>query len=233
MKLNLEPYLGYDPHLTADLFTQRGWKTNIVRASNAGLVQTQPGSPLLCIDGRYAELGLNDEYLKGPKIPGGLNGVALVKTGGDVIGFNQAVHEIRRCGFRPGTHGDQDDGEGCGLFKLWRTGALTAAQYPLSIPFEYLAFRGFGSTKWIKIKNRSWRGMHFTLPGVHKEEALVLNCFTQTTLLPRKDRFTYDEWLMRQLGIPRSISLLLIAETVEQLAPQSTKVELLVPNDFR
>lgn len=219
-QLELKTYSSYNRNEAIDIFDAAGFEIRLVRAEYAGLVVAEMGAALECIDGRN---GNRDRIKKhGPKIPGGLNAIAAVRTGGDTIGFNDAAKEVARLGYRAGTHID------CGFFGLWRDGRLESTNHVLVLPENNIERLGNKLSRWINLKNRLWGGNHFFLPGEHEEEALVFNPFIHTTIIARSDRFGYDHWFMQSLGIHSRRAIHLVAETVDKLAPQHKIVEFLV-----
>lgn len=226
MAINLETYFEYDPTRTLDSFQERGWKAELVKASNVDLVETDKGAALHCIDGRFGNLSILKKY--GPAIPGGIDSVAALATGGDLIGFNYAVQKVKGLGYNLGTHGAEHEGEGCGYFGLWKAGRLESAIDTVRLPFNYIQNYGLEVSDWVKKWAKLKGGKHFTLPGVHEEQALTLNPFRDTTVRPRADRFIGDKWFLRTMGISEQRSLLVFAETVEMLAPHAKKVEILI-----
>lgn len=211
----------YDPGRTRDFFEQRGWIVELVPASNIYLVKVDLGAACECGDGRFGDLSLIRKKF-GPKIFGGVNGVAAVLTGGDIVGFNAAAILLESISTRAGTHGAQHQGEGCGLFGLWKKGELGSATHKLAL-LEQLHLMGAQPTAWIKSKvERHWGGKHFTLPGEHKERKLRFNPFIGFTPYPSTDRFSYDHWVLPCLGASNTRSKLFAAETVEKLSSVRT-----------
>lgn len=223
MLIDLDTPKNYDYGRTADLFESRGWKVECVRVSNVDLIIPHRRAAIECVDGRHANRrDVEIVEIEGPKLPGGLNGVCALKTGGCSVGFNHAAQEVSNLGFGVGTHND------CGFFRLWRENKLEFAKYPLILP-AHCAVEGaaYSLGHWIKLKARHWKGKHFHVPGEHEEEGLVFNPFIGVTPISRSDRFSYDHWLMKLLGINGNDSTLLLAETIEQLSPHR-RVEILV-----
>lgn len=213
MALDLETHPGYHPGKVITFFERRGWEVEPVNVSNVDLVVAEQGAATECIDGRFGRR----ERIKmhGPKIPGGINAVAALKTGGDRVGFNAAAAEVVKLGFRAGTH------RHCGFFDLWESGQLPVVKHVLELPGKHM-----DRAKWIDLKAKHWGGNHFYLPGEHVEEGLVLNPFIGYTTIARPDRFGYDDWFMHLLGIHGRRSMLLVAQTVENLSPHR-KIEIL------
>lgn len=213
MAVELKTHSSYRHSEVESFFGNRGWQIENVKVSNVGLVVADEGAALECIDGRFGQREIIKKH--GPKIPGGSNAIAALKTGGDPAGFNAAALEVRRLGFRAGTH------KHCGFFELWENGGLKAIKHRLELP------KIIDRATWISLKARHWGGKHFHLPGEHEEEALTFNPFVGTTSVARKDRFSYDHWVMPSLGIHRRTAMLVVAETVEPLSPHR-RIEILI-----
>lgn len=119
MSTELKTHPGYHLKKVTAFFEKRGWEVELVRVGNVDLVTAEPGAATECIDGRFGERERIKKH--GPKIPGGVNAVAALKTGGDPIGFNAAAAEIAKLGYAASTH------KHCGFFTLWESGRLSAA----------------------------------------------------------------------------------------------------------
>ncbi len=224
--IELAPYQNFNIKELEDFFVPRGWKVDLVKASNYDLVQADQGAALECIDGRYANLERRKK--NGPKIPGALNAIAALKTGGDMPGFYLAARLAQTHGFNPGTHGAVHEGPGCGYHSLWENEALTSSMHRYTLPMGQS--QGRSCAEYLKRMIKVWGGKHFRLPVVHEEEALVLNPHMGTTVIAMRDRFIYDKWLMRKMGIGPMRSALIVAETIENLAPHLPKrVEIIIP----
>jgi len=217
MRLELQIHPKYDGGKVKDFFEIRNWTVEEVAASNIELVIPAAGSAIECGDGRFGDL-LFPRKKHGPKVFGGVNGVALLKTGGDTIALYQAAAILNSMGFTAGTHGAEHQGDGCGLFALWRKSELLSAKYVLTL-LEQLNRMGIDPTVWVKKTMARLGGNHFTLPGVHQEQTLLINPFVDTTSIPSTDRFSVDFGFMMNLGITASRAMLFNAETVEKLSP--------------
>lgn len=205
MSIELKTHPSYRPEKVAVFFEERGWKTQFVEACSVDLVVAEPGAATECIDGRFGEREKIKKH--GPKIPGGINAVAALKTGGNSVGFNSAAAEVIGLGFRAGTH------KHCGFFDLWESGDLSAVRYALELPERYV-----DRARWVTLKARHWGGKHFHLPGQHEEKGLIFNPFLGSTVMARSDKFSYDHWFMQLLNVPSRRTMLLVAETVEKLS---------------
>lgn len=218
----------FDPFIVQDSFAAQGWVTEMVKASNVDLVQTDEGAAVECGDGRFDKI-LRKKY--GPRVFGGVNAIAALKTGGDWNGFMQAAEELRRFGIAPGTHGAVHHGEGCGQFGLWKNGLLESAVHRCSLPFELMERLGSVGTDGIKALMDVLGGKHFRLPGEHEEKVLRWNPFIGTTEKSFEgDKFKNDDWLLSILGgISLAKRIAFNEETVRKLKSDCTKVEILVP----
>lgn len=209
---------------TVDFFESRGWQVECVNKNNHDLVTPKKGAALECIDGRHANRrAVEVVEFEGPKLPGGIDAVAALKTGGCIIGFNEAARAVAQLGYRPGTH------KRCAFFELWEKGKLLAVNYKLALP--ELSFPGCVDHlgHWIELRQRFWGGKHFHLPGKHEEEKLIFNPLVEVTPVSRKDYFSYDHWVMEALGVSEEQAMHLVAETIEQLNPKAKRVEILIP----
>lgn len=229
MTTELQTYQGFDPYKIEHHFAQRGWETKLVKASNVDLVLVDPEAAAECGDGRFDLLKNRKKF--GPRIFGGVNAIAALKTGGDLNGLRLAAQELKRINLRAGTHGAVHKGEGCGLFGLWKNGNLESAVHTCSLPFHLLEQEGMKASDWIKSFMDELDGKHFTLPDIHKEEGLTWNALMGTTIRSfTGDRFRNDDWVMDRIGgISLSKRLNFNAETVEKLKPDCKKVEILIP----
>jgi len=215
MAIELKTHHRYSQAEVESFFGSRGWGVEFVRVSNVDVAEAEEGLAVQCIDGR---LGKNKKIKRhGPKLPGGSYSIAALKTGGNVVGFNEAASLLRKLGYRAGTH------KYCGFFELWMSGELQAVKHRLELP------GGLDHQTWVTMKHKHWEGEHFGIPEEHKEheeEALIFNPFLGLTSQARKERFGYDHGLIQLLGIPGRSGMRLVAETVEKLSPHR-KVEIL------
>ena len=205
----------YNEPALAKFFEKRAWTVSFAKNSNISIVNADPNAAIECGDGRFGEPTL-ERKLHGPKVFGGINGIALLLTGGDLIGFNAAANIIRGLGYSAGTHGAEHPGEGCGLYGLWKQGKLTSSQYPLML-IDELHSLSQHPTEWIKKTVQRWGGKHFTLPGNHEEKKLVINPYNHLTPVAHTSQFSFDLWVLQNLGISQQRAALFAAETVEQL----------------
>lgn len=216
---------GFNPYRMEDFFGNRGWQTELIKASNTELVKADAGAALECGDGR------SDEYptkkLHGPRVFGQMNGVAALVTGGDLIGFVKAAEYVIDKGYAPGTHGDEHGGEGCGAFGLWKNGKYSDV-HSFRLPYGFLETQGMSPTEWVKMTMKMLGGKHFTLPGSHQEQSLRINSgigLTERSI--SGTRFKVDDWFLEE--VPFNRRLLYVAETVEQLKPDAKKIEIIIP----
>lgn len=230
-RVELTPFPGFNPYHVEDFYGNRGWETELVKVSNVVLVPQNRGAALECGDGRVDEYGKKKLY--GPRIFGQVNAVAALVTGGDMFGFIDAIRLVRQKGFAPGTHGAEHEGEGCGMYGLWRNDMYkTVDLHPLRISAEAFEEMEISPTQWIKLQMKLFGGKHFTLPGLHTEEALRWNPFMWLTEQSSTGkRFKVDDgFLAEEVDFERRNSF--TAETVELLTkdkPEIRKIEILIP----
>lgn len=224
MRVELNTSFDYDPGKTQDFFESRGWKVDRVPINNLIVVAVDEGAAAECIDGRHGKF--NQRKKNGAKMPGGINSIAAMVTGGDIVGYNHAAKILEvKFNLKPGTHGE------CGFYEKWIHGLLESTTFAYSV-VEQLKDLTLTPGKWIKLKQRFWGGKHWDkLPGQHEEKGLCLNPFLGTTVIPRADRFSYDKWVLRELGLSEQTALSVVAETIEKLDqdPSHRLVEIIVP----
>ncbi|MDD2823255.1 MAG: hypothetical protein PHQ59_04235 [Candidatus Daviesbacteria bacterium] len=219
--INLETHRKYDQGKIANLFQERGWPVIFTDARNIDMMVPHIGSPVLCIDGKNANRE-ESKKIEGIKLPGGVDFVAALKTGGCPVGFNAAAGELARLGYRAGTH------KKCSFYELWKNGLLEFAKYPLVLPkFNSEASEQDNLGRWISLKIRQWGGEHFHLPGEHTERKVRLNPFFGITPVSQSDYFSFDLWPAQLLDISDSDSINLLAETVEKINRECMVVEIL------
>lgn len=221
MAIELELPTNFDPGLKKALLEERDWEVELVKASNFDIIRADKGAAVECIDGRLAKIRKRKKH--GPKIPGQSYCVQANVTGGDLIGFREAGRELVRLGFAPGTHIT------CGYRYLWESGQLETVTHDFEIPIKTIE-RILPFDQWVRRTMENQGGKYFDDElGEHEEEALTMNPFINTTLKARLDRFTYDYWVLRQLGVSPILAMKVGAETVEELAPDRKKAEIIIP----
>lgn len=225
MAVQLETYTGFNPEKMALYFQGRGWPVSYISVDNIDLVKITKGAALECGDGRFDQLESRKAH--GVRVFGGINAVMALHTGGDEVGLQRATELIKRFGVTPGTH--SADYGGCGYADLWMAGELKSAIYPYKLG-EEIEKGGLRIGEWLINRMRLCGGKHFRLNGNHIEEAVRLNPFRGYTEIANDGlRFRVDDGFMADLGIPDEVRWFKIAEAVEKLKPNATKLEIVVP----
>ena len=203
------------PEDIVDVLVQRGWRAEIVSSSSVlDLVDVDEAGLFKCVDGRLSD----HEGMRGPKVLGGVYGIAAARGIFDQAGLQAIVSEVEEAGYVPSVHGDtlaQPCSMGCGFFKLWSLEQLPGLEKP-----EYDSEQG----KQVVLDAG---GVFETLEGAHSESKVIINLVPNTTLVPTEDqRFVVDAWITSVFGLDVPTYLTLAAETVERL--NGPKVALLI-----
>ena len=171
------------------------------------LVKVERGGLGFCVDGRQAGISL-----LGPKIQGGILGVAALGLGkgkDDIIGeddIRAACERVRNAGFTPSVHGDKGHGKrGCGMGRLWADGQL-----------ENLPKLGVSLERVSEIVIEEG-GRYVELEGGHEEQFVVINYVSDMTLEPDGTMFILDAWAAELFGIDQNRMLQNAAEVVRKL----------------
>src|SRR3989344_175882 len=216
----------FDPLLARDILQARkhNWQVEIVKASNTEQGQVHPGAALECGDVRFD--WLEGRTCWGYRILGQVNAVAALKTGGNIVGFNQANAEVRRCGCTPGTHGPS-----CAFFELWTTGRLKEVPFRYDVPMQRMRDRLTGTGNPIKRKMQLAGGVHFVLEdrGSHARH-LDLNALVgMTDCSGSGDAYRQNDAPLAQLQIPLRTRMAYAAEVVELARPEIIKARIIIP----
>jgi len=213
----------FDEMPLVKFFKKRGWITEELHPNDVDLVDVLPGSAVACGDGRLVKASSPAEELKythGPKIFGGIGGVAALFGNGNLEGFRKAIKKVESLHYLPGFHGDTHKGlDGCGHMGLWLNNKLsnlaaleTTAQ---EIRDEILAHKG------VYVDHLSH----------HTESTLDLNWIPNKTQVPNGMRFLEDLWFVRQVtdNNPELMNKAyqMIAETVEKLSSTVRTVRII------
>ena len=194
------------PQQIVDVLENRGWSAEIIQKSElSDLVDVNEEGLFKCVDGRCSDhIGM-----RGPKVLGGVYGVAATRKVMDLDGLSSIVSEVADAGYVPSVHGDQHADPapmGCGFFKLWSLGQLPGLDAP-----EYDSEAG-------KANVEDAGGVYETLEGGHSESKVMINLVSKTTLEPKEDqRFVVDAWITSEFDLDVPTYLTLAAETVERL----------------
>ncbi|MDG1478560.1 MAG: cadmium-containing carbonic anhydrase [Myxococcota bacterium] len=158
-----------------------------------------------CVDGRLSD----HDGMHGPKVLGGVYGIAAARGVMDLDGLAAIVNEVAAAGYVPSVHGDDHAHPapmGCGFFKLWSLGELPG----LAVP-DYDAEQGQAAVLDVG-------GVYETLEGGHAESKVMINLVPKTTLVPKLDqRFVVDAWVTGEFNLDVPTYLTLAVETVERL----------------
>ena len=194
------------PSQIVEVLESRGWTAEIVdRANVDDLVDVNSDGLFKCVDGRCSD----HEGMKGPKVLGGVYGVAATRGVLDLDNLSSIVTEVADAGYVPSVHGDehaQPAPMGCGFFKLWSLGQLPGLEAP-----KYDSEEG-------KSQVLDAGGVYETLEGSHSESKVMINLVPKTTLEPKEDqRFVVDAWITGEFNLDVPTYLTLAVETVERL----------------
>ena len=194
------------PEQIVDVLESRGWTAEIVNKSAVtDLVDVNEAGLFKCVDGRCSD----HDGMRGPKVLGGVYGIAATRQVMDLEGLSSIVNEVAEAGYVPSVHGDQHADPapmGCGFFKLWSLGQLPGLDAP-----DYDAETG-------KANVEEAGGVYETLEGGHSESKVMINLVAKTTLEPKEDqRFVVDAWVTGEFDLDVPTYLTLAVETVERL----------------
>lgn len=194
------------PEQIVDVLVSRGWTAEIVNKSEVtDLVEVNSDGLFKCVDGRCSD----HSGMKGPKVLGGVYGIAATRKVMDLDGLSSIVKEVEAAGYVPSVHGDEHASPapmGCGFFKLWSLGQLPGLAKP-----NYDSVEG-------KSQVLDAGGVYETLEGSHSESKVMINLVPKTTLVPKADqRFVVDAWVTGEFDLDVPTYLTLAVETVERL----------------
>ena len=112
------------PDQIVDVLKSRGWSAEITDKSQVDdLVDVNSDGLFKCVDGRMSD----HAGMRGPKVLGGVYGIAATRGVMDLDGLADIVNEVADAGYVPSVHGDEHAHPapmGCGFFKLWSLGQL-------------------------------------------------------------------------------------------------------------
>jgi hypothetical protein len=194
------------PQQIVNVLKSRGWNAEIIGKSQVDdLVDVNSDGLFKCVDGRLSD----HDGMQGPKVLGGVYGVAATRGVLDLEGLSDIVGEVADAGYVPSVHGDDHAHPapmGCGFFKLWSLGQLPGLEPP-----KYNSEEG-------QAKVLSADGVYETLEGSHSESKVMINLVPKTTLVPKADqRFVVDAWIAGEFDLDVPTYLTLAVETVERL----------------
>ena len=194
------------PKQIVEVLESRGWTAEIIDKKDvADLVDVNSKGLFKCVDGRLSD----HDGMRGPKVLGGVYGIAATRKVMDLDGLSLIVDEVANAGYVPSVHGDDHAHPapmGCGFFKLWSLGQLPGLEKP-----DYDSEQG--QTKVLSVG-----GVYETLEGSHSESKVLINLVSDTTLEPKNDqRFVVDAWITSVFNLDVPTYLTLAVETVERL----------------
>ncbi|MCO4763124.1 MAG: hypothetical protein KC502_16525 [Myxococcales bacterium] len=194
------------PEQIVEVLESRGWNAGIVsRKEVDDLVEVDSAGLFKCVDGRCSD----HAGMRGPKVLGGVYGIAATRGVTDVAGLQAIVGEVAKAGYVPSVHGDDHAAPGsmgCGFYKLWSKGELPG----LTVP-SYDSEAGKAAVLDVD-------GVYETLEGGHQEALVYINLVAKTTLEPHADqRFVVDAWITGEFNLDVPTYLTLAVETVERL----------------
>ena len=194
------------PTQIVEVLQSRGWNAELVEKSHVeDLVEVNSEGLFKCVDGRLSD----HPGMHGPKVLGGVYGIAATRKVLDLKGLSGIVGEVADAGYVPSVHGDEHAHPapmGCGFFKLWSQGNLPGLEPP-----AYDSEEGQS-----QVLNAG--GVYETLAGSHSESKVMINLIPKTTLVPKEDqRFVVDAWITGEFDLDVPTYLTLAVETVERL----------------
>ena len=194
------------PEQIVDVLESRGWTAEIINSDQVDdLVDVNSEGLFKCVDGRLSD----HDGMRGPKVLGGVYGIAATRQVMDLEGLSSIVGEVSEAGYVPSVHGDDHAHPGpmgCGFFKLWSLGQLPGLEAP-----NYDSEEG-------QAKVLSVGGVYETLEGSHSESKVMINLIPKTTMEPKEDqRFVVDAWITGEFDLDVPTYLTLAVETVERL----------------
>jgi hypothetical protein len=194
------------PTQIVEVLESRGWTAEIISKSQVDdLVEVNAEGLFKCVDGRLSD----HDGMHGPKVLGGVYGIAATRGVLDLDGLSDIVSEVADAGYVPSVHGDDHAHPapmGCGFFKLWSQGQL-----PYLLPPNYDSEQGQAHVL-------SVGGVYETLEGSHSESKVLINLVPNTTLVPKTEqRFVVDAWITGEFDLDVPTYLTLAVETVERL----------------
>ena len=194
------------PEQIVDVLKSRGWTAEIIDQTQVNdLVTVNAQGLFKCVDGRMSD----HDGMRGPKVLGGVYGIAATRGVMDLDGLADIVDEVANAGYVPSVHGDEHAHPapmGCGFFKLWSLGQLPGLEAPAYDSEE-------GQARVLESG-----GVYEVLAGSHSESKVMINLIADTTLEPKADqRFVVDAWVTGVFDLDVPTYLTLAVETVERL----------------
>ena len=95
------------PAQIVDVLQSRGWQAEIVQKNQVDdLVEVNSEGLFKCVDGRLSD----HDGMQGPKVLGGVYGIAATRKVMDLDGLSDIVAEVADAGYVPSVHGDEQIG---------------------------------------------------------------------------------------------------------------------------
>jgi hypothetical protein len=197
----------------SEILKNRGWEIKTMTREEANLVPLDKNCALGCIDGRLVEADeatVKQAYEHGPKIPGGLIGLALVRFhDGTDGGITLACEAMQKTTIAPGAHDVNEDH--CGAKKLAATGKYESIGLPKLVASAQSIVEIIGQ----------YKGMFVHHIGNHEEKGMIFNLDASLTRVPDGSYFQGDlAWLVK-MGVEPKLAVEFLASTVEQLKPDA------------
>ena len=196
-----------------EILENRGWEIKTMTREEAHLVPLEEKSAVGCVDGRLIEAEndtIKHVYSHGPKIPGAIIGLALVRyNDGTDLGITQACEAMQKTTIAPGAHDVLEDH--CGAKKLAATGKYESIGLP----------KLTASAQRIVELIEQYKGVFVHHAGNHEEKGMIFNCNATLTRIPDGTYFQADlAWLI-SVGVNLKQAVEFFASTVEQLKPDA------------
>lgn len=200
----------------------RGWEASIVMSDNVtGLVDVKPEGIMRCVDGRGSNNTTTGQQNNGPKMLGGVYGIANNRGITSLDQLKGICQEVKKAGHVPSVHGDAGGMLGCGFCKLWIQGKFE--DLGCTKP-DFDADQG-GET----VKKEG--GVVEMMYGSHAEKIVYINFVPDKTFEPQHEdqRFIVDAWAAAKFNLDIPKYLVTAAATVERLGGPK-KAVLIVPS---
>jgi hypothetical protein len=194
------------PQQIVNILEGRGWTAEIIKREQVkDLFDVNSKGLFKCVDGRLSD----HDGMRGPKVLGGVYGIAATRGVMDLDGLSAIVGEVAEAGYVPSVHGDYNTHPtpmGCGFFRLWSLGQLPGLEAP-----NYDSEQG-------QSQILAAGGVYEMLRGRHSESKVMINLVPNTTLEPKiYQRFVVDAWVTGVFDLDVPTYLTLAVETVERL----------------
>ncbi len=202
------------PEQLKEALENRGWKARIETTPPKDIVKVAKSGLFKCVDGRQSEMAKKQN---GPKALGGIYAIACLRNKRTTKALAAIVDEVRKSGHVPSVHGDSHGPNGCGFFKLWKTGQLPGCTPP--------SYDGMTGRQTVLDSG----GEYEWLEGSHEESHTIINLRANTTFEPaKKQRFVLDAWIAEKFKLPIGEYATLAAATVEKLRPAAMVARIIV-----